>query len=127
MSPSSSSTSSTETITPSSFNTDNEKMSSISGLKQLTELVQELDPQKVSEKMDWIENNLKDIDNNNEIKSKIIETFKDIQFINNEFDTKFEKIKSEGLLNDNFKLNQIEFQNKKIQNWIEKYSDEIND
>ena len=60
MSPSSSSTSSTETITPSSFNTDNEKMSSISGLKQLTELVQELDPQKVSEKMDWIENNLKD-------------------------------------------------------------------
>ena len=76
--------------------------------------------------MYWIENNLKDIDNN-EIKSKIIETFKDIQFINNEFDTKFEKIKSEGLLKDNFRLNQIEYQNKKIQNWIEKYSDEIND
>jgi len=52
MSPSGSSTSSTETITPSSFNTDHEKMSSISGLKQLTKLVQELDPQKVSEKMD---------------------------------------------------------------------------
>jgi hypothetical protein len=129
MSPSSSSTSSTETITPSSFtsfNIDNEKMSSISGLKQLTELVQELDPQKVSEKMEWIENNLKDIDNN-EIKNKIIESFKDIQFINDEFNSKFDIIKSKGLLNDNFKLNQIEFQNKKIQNWIEKYSDEIND
>lgn len=128
-SPSESSSSSNETITPDSFKTDSEKLTSfeskITGLTQLTELLKELDPHIVTKKMEWIENNLKDIDNNNDIKAKIIESFKDIQFISNEFKNKFEIIKSKGLITDNLNLDRIDFQNKKIDNWIEKYSDEI--
>ena len=118
-----SSSSSTETITPSAYRTFTQ---SLSDLNRVRQLVEELNPQKTIEKMNWIEANIKDIDNTI-IKEEIIKNFKFIESNQNQFISRFSTIISEGLIKDNSRLNQMEFQINRINQWINKYSSEIND
>nr|YP_009715271.1 hypothetical protein [Russula subnigricans]QGK88077.1 hypothetical protein [Russula subnigricans] len=144
---SSSSTSSSETITPSSLNigssssstsTENITPSDIvpktstwfekltkGALDELVKLLEGLDPDETINKMLWIENNLKDINNDLNIKNQIIDKFKEIQLNNSSFIDKFEKFKSQRLITDTDKLIAIDNQLKTINKWIDRYSKDI--